>query len=308
MNIDHKTEMVKVSDGAELALHSWIPKKTSGRVVHICHGMAEHALRYDRFALFLAEQGIIVFAHDQRGHGQSIQDCAPKGHSADKDGLQRMVLDVKEIIEYTKKTYSTEKYILFGHSFGSFISQVFIINSGSLINSLILSGTTSFAGLLGRLTVMLSSIIALCTSVRKPSSFLTNTAFGSYNKHIVKPSSPNAWLSSDGAEVKKYDDSPLCGFQCTPGFYRDLGTAFSIMNTPKNMRKIPKHITILLIAGSEDPVGGYGRQVKKLYDAYQNLQFTTKIILYPKVRHESLNDIHRETVYKDVLSWIQNYS
>jgi alpha-beta hydrolase superfamily lysophospholipase len=308
MEIAHKTEFVTVSDGAKIALHSWVPKNFSGCVVHISHGMAEYALRYDSFARFLAEQGYTVFAHDHRGHGQSIQDSAPMGHLADKDGLWRVINDLKEIIEYTKKTYPESKYVLFAHSFGSFAAQVFITKYGSLINSLILSGTTSFMGGLGSLTRLLASVISIFSSVRNPSPFLTSIAFGSYNTKISKPSSPNAWLSRDEEEVKKYDESPLCGFPCTPGFYKDLGEAFTIMNKKANMKKIPKHITILLIAGTDDPVGGYGKQVKKLYDAYENLQFTSKIILYPQGRHESLNEINRDAVYTDILSWIKNYA
>lgn len=308
MEIAHKTELVTASDGAKLALHSWIPQNFSGCVVHISHGMAEYALRYGGLARFLAEKGMAVFAHDHRGHGQSIQDCAPMGHLADKDGLQRVTDDLKEMIEYTKKSYPEAKYVLLAHSFGSFAAQVFITRYGSLINSLILSGTTSFMSALGSMTKILASIVSIFTSVRTPSPFLTRIAFGSYNKKIVKPSSPNSWLSRDEEEVKKYDESPLCGFPCTPGFYRDLGTAFTVMNNPAKMKKIPRNITILLIAGTDDPVGGYGKQVKKLYDAYENLQFTSKIILYPQGRHESLNEINRDTVYTDIFSWIKNYT
>lgn len=308
MKITHKTEFVTVTDGARIALHSWIPQNFGGCVVHISHGMAEYALRYDEFARFLAEQGYAVFAHDHRGHGESIQSCAPMGHLADKDGLQRVTDDLKEIIEYTKNSYPKSSYVLFAHSFGSFVAQVFVSRYGSLINSLILSGTTSFMGFLGTLTKLMASILAVFTSVRKPSLFLTKMAFGSYNKKIYKPASQNTWLTRDDEMVKKYDESPLCGFPCTPGFYRDLGTAFTIMNKPAAMSKIPKKISILLIAGSDDPVSSYGKQVKKLYDAYENLQFTSKIIIYPQGRHESLNEINRNTVYNDILSWIKHYT
>ncbi len=308
MEITQKTELIPVSDGAKIALHSWIPQKQNGYIVHVCHGMAEFALRYDRFARFLADQGCTVYAHDHRGHGQSIQECAPKGHLADKNGFFRAVEDLREIIEYTKKTHQTDKYILFAHSFGSFTAQYFVTQYGSLINSLILSGTTSFSSVLGNLTIFLASVMAFFKPVRTPSLFLTKTAFGSYNKRIQKPSSSFSWLTRDDEELKKYDQSDLCGFPCTIGFYRDLGTAFTVMNKAQNMKKIPKNVTILLIAGTDDPVGSYGARVKKLYDAYENLQFTSKIILYPKGRHESLNEINRDTVHNDILSWIQNYT
>ncbi len=308
MEIAHKTDVITVSDGAKLALHSWIPQEFNGTVVHISHGMAEYALRYDHFARFLAEHGFTVFAHDHRGHGQSIQDSAPKGHLADKDGLQRVTDDLKEMIEYTKKSYPEAKYVLLAHSFGSFVAQVFIINNGSLINALILSGTTSCMSGLGFMTKCIASLIGVFVSVRKPSAFLTKLAFGSYNKRISKPAHSYAWLTRDEEHLQFYNNSELCGFPCTNGFYRDLGTAFTIMNSPANMKKIPKEVSILLIAGTDDPVGAYGKQVKKLYDTYENLQLTSKIILYPKGRHESLNEINRDTVYADILKWIMQYA
>lgn len=307
MEIVHKTQMISMSDGMNLALHSWIPKKVEF-IVHISHGMAEYALRYDRLARFLCEHNIAVFAHDIRGHGQSISEQTPKGHLADKDGFNRVTMDLFEIIQYTKTTYASYKYILLGHSFGSFIAQNFLTQYSSSINSLILSGTTANMAPLGFITKLTASILAIFKSIRHPSPFMTNLAFGSYNAKIKNAQSSNAWLSRDEKEVALYDESDLCGFPCTLGFYRDLGNAFCIINKSKSMRKIPKNVPILLIAGTDDPVGNYGKKVTWLYNTYENLQFTSKIILYPQGRHESLNETNKDQVQNDILSWITHYS
>ena len=48
-------------------------------VIHIAHGMAEHAIRYSRFASELTAAGYAVFAHDYRGHGFTKADgCTPR--------------------------------------------------------------------------------------------------------------------------------------------------------------------------------------------------------------------------------------
>ena len=39
-----------MSDGASLAVYKWLPEQHPKAVLHIVHGMAEHALRYDDFA------------------------------------------------------------------------------------------------------------------------------------------------------------------------------------------------------------------------------------------------------------------
>ena len=42
-------------------------------VIHIAHGMGEHARRYDRVARALNTAGYEVIACDQRGHGATAQ-------------------------------------------------------------------------------------------------------------------------------------------------------------------------------------------------------------------------------------------
>ena len=63
------------SDG-KTQLHGciWIPdEKIKFRaVLQIAHGVAEHIERYDDFARYLNEQGIVVAGHDHLGHGRSL--------------------------------------------------------------------------------------------------------------------------------------------------------------------------------------------------------------------------------------------
>ena len=50
----------------------WTPEQQPRAVVQLVHGIAEHIDRYDDFALWLNEQGILVVAEDHMGHGKSI--------------------------------------------------------------------------------------------------------------------------------------------------------------------------------------------------------------------------------------------
>ena len=59
------------SDGARLACYVW-PVDDPNGVIHIAHGMGEHARRYDRVARALNTAGYEVIACDQRG---SWGDC-----------------------------------------------------------------------------------------------------------------------------------------------------------------------------------------------------------------------------------------
>ena len=84
-----------MSDGSAVAVHQWLPKKKPKAIIHIVHGMAEHALRYADFAEDACTKGFTVFASDHRGHGKTCGNIMLKGYLADKDGFKRVVDDQK---------------------------------------------------------------------------------------------------------------------------------------------------------------------------------------------------------------------
>lgn len=307
--VKREIQRLEMSDGLSIALHSWIPRNEIRKVVHISHGMAEHSPRYDAFAQFLNNYGIAVYAHDFRGHGQSIQEKCPVGHLADKNGFERVTEDLFEIIQFTKKTHVDVPYILLAHSFGSFVAQNFIARYGNTLDALILSGTTANQAGLGALTKGIAIFFSLFKGIRNQSKFLTKIAFGSYNKKIKNPTSKNAWLSSDKKSVSAYDADSLCGFPCTYGFYRDLGYGFGIINKAENLSSIPKTLPIFLFSGSEDPVSNYAKNVKWLFDKYKALGIQASLKIYEGARHECINEIEeisKNIVYKDILSFINS--
>ena len=73
------------------------------------------------------------------------------------------------------------------------------------------------------------------------------------------------------------------------------------------MKQIPKKLPILIASGTEDPVGEWGNGPQQLYDTYLNLDLTkTQLKMYNGARHEILNEINREEVYRDLYNWIAN--
>ena len=75
--------------GAKLSFYRNVPKSAPKAIVHISHGMAEHAGRYDWFMQTLMEAGYAVYAHDIRGHGYTHAPDSFKGHFSDKHGLDK---------------------------------------------------------------------------------------------------------------------------------------------------------------------------------------------------------------------------
>ena len=60
-----------------------------------------------------------------------------------------------------------------------------------------------------------------------------------------------------------------------------------------------------MIAGEEDPVGNYGKEVKHVYEIYKQAGIKDiSMKLYKDDRHELLHETDKETVYHDILQWL----
>lgn len=109
--------------------------------IHLLHGMAEHIGRYEEFAQYLAGQGYIVSGHDHRGHGKTAELNGQLGHFADVGGFERVVLDVYEIVTALRLQYPAKRFILFGHSMGSFVARRYVQLHGQQVDLAVFSGT-----------------------------------------------------------------------------------------------------------------------------------------------------------------------
>ena len=85
-------------DSKEIVYYKHTPESVAKAIVIITHGMAEHAQRYDEFANFLNQNGYIVYAHDQRGHGKTAGSVEKLGFFAEKNGWQKITDDLGELI------------------------------------------------------------------------------------------------------------------------------------------------------------------------------------------------------------------
>ena len=64
---------------------------------------------------------------------------------------------------------------------------------------------------------------------------------------------------------------------------------------------------IYIVSGDEDPVGGYGKLVKQLFEVYKKSGIRdVQMKLYPGCRHEILNEVNKKEVYVDILNWLNH--
>jgi alpha-beta hydrolase superfamily lysophospholipase len=77
------------------------------------------------------------------------------------------------------------------------------------------------------------------------------------------------------------------------------------INKTNNLQKIPKDLPIYLFSGSFDPEGNFTNGVKQVHDAFRKMGINDVTLkFYPGGRHEMLNEINRNVVYRDVIQWM----
>lgn len=282
----------------KLACYLWDKVENPKGIVQIIHGMQEHALRYDKFAKYLNSQGLIVFASDLRGHGQTaLINNLPWGYS-DGDIFMEIVYDQIKLTDYLLEKYKLPISI-FGHSFGSFIAQRYMIENGFKIKNIILCGSTYTNSSIYKLGFHTARLCKLFKGKKAPANLIEKMSIKGYGKNFENGN----WLTRDTKVWEKYQADELCGQTFPVNFYYSFFK--NARNNYKNLKNIPYFLPILIISGTDDPVSNkngivdlfftYGKAKKKVFYKSYNCD-----------RHELLNELDKENVFTDVCNFTLN--
>lgn len=285
----------------------WIPEDKPRCIFQIIHGMAEYIERYDEFAQFLTEKGILVVGEDHLGHGKSVAQGGALGYFCEQDAATVVVRDAHRLKKLTQEKYPGVPYCILGHSMGSFILRNYLQRYGSGIQAAIImgSGMPSKASLLAGKAV--AGIQKAVKGSKHPSTLLNHIAFGGCNRKIADRKTVMDWLSRDEAVVNSYNEDQLCGFTFTVnGFFTLFELAWR-MYAKEGLAAMPKELPILFLSGTADPIGNYGKGVKSACLSFIHAGMThVQMKLYDGARHEILNETNRQQVYDDLYQWLKS--
>jgi len=277
------TRVFTDSFGVEITYYVW-PVEKPKAVVQIAHGLGDHGRRYDHVARALNAAGYSVYADDHRGHGVTGAKQVASGQTKTMGnlgpgGIKAAFEQVHEFTNVIKEENPGLKFVLVGHSYGSFIAQKLVNQYSDEYDAVVLSGSTLLVpGVLGA---------------------------GAFNKKWKKETDATGyeWLSRE-----KQVGHDFVADEHT--FYAAAAKVFGVPNalqlffTPT--RNIKKDLPLLIQAGSDDPIGGE-RGNQMLANTYRNksgLENVTAII-YHDARHEIYNEINKEEVIHDLIGFIK---
>ena len=265
-------------------------------VLHILHGMAEHAERYAEFAQTVTSRGITVYAHNHPGHGPLAKNSL--GHFGDQHGWQQVIQRVAYVRTWIRNQHTDPAccHFVLGHSMGSFVALAYLSAHAEPLTGLWLSASTlpSLAAVGG------GRIAARFECARQgihgKSWLLETLSFSSFNREFKPARTSFDWLSRDPHAVDQYRADPLCGFRCTNQLGADFLGGLWALFAKGGLSSLPREIPILLFSGTKDPVGG-AKGVPLLADALKKAGVSClQTKLFIDCRHELLQETNRAEV------------
>ena len=300
-----KKEFNYMSSNGSTLIHciKWVPENPIG-VIQIVHGITEHIDRYDEFANFMSSLGYIVIGNDQLGHGKSIIKDKPRMYIGELDSWNYLVKDINILYEIIKEEYSNLPVYLIGFSLGSFVSRNYLIDYNPNYKKVILVGTGIQPNLILYILRLIVKLEVKKIGVENTSEFIKSLSFGTYNKQIKEVKTDYDWLTSSEEEINKYINDTLVEKSITGSLFYELLSGMIYTSKLSNIKKI-KELPILLLSGSDDPVGSKGIGVKKLESIYKKNNLDVSLKLYEGKRHDLFHEVNKLEVFKDIIEFLQ---
>lgn len=295
-----KERLFPVSDGLQIVAYEFLVDKPK-IIIHISHGMAEHGMRYERFALACNEFGFSVIVNDHRGHGKTSRINGKRGFFTATNGWDRATDDLVETHKIIRSEHPGVKTILLGHSMGAILAASAALKLERQLDGLVLSALAHHPGALLPIGKGLSKTLSALFGAEKESPLMDKLTFGDFNKSFKPNRTDFDWLSRDESEVDKYIADKDCGERFTNRFFYDLLSGLSLVH--QEAHALPIDMPYLFMAGGADPVVGFEKNFLKTAEHFAKGKKNFTRIIYENARHEVLNEVNRQEVYEDIINW-----
>jgi acylglycerol lipase len=267
------TGSTRSAEGSPLRTLSWLPEGEARGLVVLAHGYAEHAARYDRLAVALAERGLAVHALEFAGHGRS---AGRRGFIKSFDGL---VSELARFVRSQRGAHPGLRCGLFGHSVGGAVAAALCAAEPDIVEALVLSSPYLRHGEpVGAVKLRLARALA--------------RAFPFFGLERLDAGR----LSRLPAQVRAYVDDPLVFHGRTPAH-----TAMQLFAGFGTLERADRIIVPLLILhGNEDRIAD-PRGSRELAERVSSPDVTCELVAGGY--HELLNDLGRERIVERIVDW-----
>jgi len=275
----HEEGFLNENSDEHIYYQCWLPEGDLKAVLMVVHGLAEHCGRYMNVVNRFVPLGYGIYAFDFPGHGKS------HGKRVFVNRFEDYTRTLSTFLEKVRSLHHEAPLFLVGHSMGSLVSAVFLLDRQEGFAGAILSGPGA---------------------VKVPDSISSATILAGKVFSVVMPKIGLIGLDVDGVSrdpsvVRAYVEDPLV--------YTGKTTARLAAEILKAMQRFPEEATritlpILLLQGGGDklvdPEGA-----RMLFETVQSPDKTLK--MYDGLYHEIFNEPERDQVLGDMEQWLESH-
>lgn len=306
MNFTKSEHTFLSSNGADnITYYIYTPKEKAKALVQISHGMCEYIGRYESFIDYLCCQGYAVIANDHLGHGNSVSDEDGLGYFALEHGWIYLIKDLRQTALIGKSMFGGIPHFMIGHSMGSLILRCYLAKYSFDTDGAVIIGTIGRHPALPLAQLLAEREIVLHGVKSRPVKF-NKLLFGLSNIKIPDRRTQFDWLSRDPEIVDSYVSDKKCNFVFTASAFKDLFMLLDYCSSRAWYGKVRSDIPILLMGGSDDPIGGYGLGVTQIFRGLGLHGFSdVEVKICDGCRHELLNETNRLDMYEEINHWLE---
>jgi alpha-beta hydrolase superfamily lysophospholipase len=271
--------------GVAISYSAW-PLDDARGVVQIVHGLGEHSGRYAELAGRLNASGFAVYAHDQRGHGETARlpggQPAPGEHRMGRGGILAAETDILRFTRLLRDENPGLPLVALGHSLGSLILQRVINTRSTAFDGVVLTGT----------------------ALRMPGS-MDGGDLTRRHRPGRGAGTGFEWLSRD-VEIQAAAAADPLMFDAKALKELGLRDGLRLFGVPG--RSIRRDLPVLIMGGSDDILGGTA-SMRRLARALTRRSKLTdvEVVVFPDARHEVFNETNRAAVADRLIDWLEHH-
>ena len=284
----------------------WLPEQEIKAVLQITHGMTEHMGRYETLAADLCRQGIAVTGFDLRGHGKNPGN--PEIASFGEGGWEASIEDMHLFYEALQHRFPGIPHYMLGFSLGSFLLREYLGKYPDGVSGAVIAGTGHQPGWL--MSIMMGIVKGECKKAGfdATTDLIKQLSFGTYNQKF-KPNRTEAdWLCSDAEALDHYLADPLVRKNISAGLFWELLGSMKRTGKAESYTGWNKEMPVLLLYGTEDPVGDSGKGVPRLYSLMKKAGLSAvDCQQFPGARHDIFHEESHgtaESVRHCIADWL----
>ncbi|MCL2671305.1 MAG: lysophospholipase [Clostridiales bacterium] len=282
----------------------WAPEEPCG-ALQLTHGLCEQLERYEALAQYLAANGWLCYGMDNPGHGKSQRAGQPASYFGDAGGWDALIADMATLRNLILSDYPALPAVLLGQGFGSLLARSYAARRGGDFHGYAFFGTAGGGFLRYRVARM-----QLAKQIKAGRGMGTaDELFRKYTERFEKSvpgaTTPFCWLSRDEGAVLEYLGDPLCGKVPTVYALRDVLDGLLEVSDARWAQRQSRR-PVYLASGACDPIGRAGRGVLQVERWLLKAKRRVSLKLYPLARHDILHETIRDTVFADLLLFLES--